>query len=169
MLMVKLNKYFLITILLLLFLVIPTAFADANQTDYYFDVNVDNEGNGTVNSPYCDFSNDKITDNSIVHFASGNYSFTDSGSYSNISFYGKNSKETILDGKGHSLNLLALSNFKNITLTNIKITTHESLNASNTIFCNLISNTCGSIYAPSCKSIYFNNCSCGIIGFLFRV
>ena len=146
-------------------MLIPVSFASDNMTDYYFDSNVDIDGNGTLDNPYKTFSNDKITDNSIIHFASGNYSFTNSSSYSNIIFSGKNANETILDGNGYTFNIVNLTVFKNITLTNFKILNNGNLRANNTVFTNLIPTTVnydnsygGAIYAPYNKNIFLDNC-----------
>ena len=157
-------KFWLLLFIFCLF-VIPASFAADNQTDYYFDSSVDFDGNGTINSPYKTFSNDKITDNSVIHLAEGNYSFTNSSSYSNITFLGKNPNNTILNGDAYSLDIVNLTVFKNITLTNLKIINKGNLTANNTIFSNLIPSTIsydnsygGAIYAPSNKNIIIDNC-----------
>ena len=86
-------------------------------SDYYFDSSIDVDGNGTVENPYREFSNDKITNNSAIHLAGGNYSLTNSCSLSNISFHGKTPHETILNGNGFEIKCIDVLNFKNITLT----------------------------------------------------
>ena len=59
-----------------------------NQTDYYFDVGLDIDGNGSADSPYNNFTDERINDDSVIHLASGEYVFNNSRVFSNISFYG---------------------------------------------------------------------------------
>ena len=175
---VKINLIILFSIMCLIIL-IPQSFAGDNQTafennttekttDYYFDVNADSDGNGTEFNPYNNFTNDRIKDNSTIHLAGGEYSFSSqSRLFSNISFYGTNPHDTILNGNGTSLTINGLINFKNITLTNFNIINQGTLNASNTFFTKLISSYPpndgindfgGAIYAMDNKNIYLDNC-----------
>lgn len=170
----------ILVIILLFLLVIPFSFASdndtllgdngqdiANTTDYYFDVNAASDGNGTVDNPYKDFTNDRIKENSTVHLASGEYVFKKSRDFSNISFYGVNAKSTVLNGNGVTLTVNGIVNFKNVTLTNFKIINKNTLNASNTVFTGLLAsfnngygnNYGGAIYAPSNKNIFLDNCT----------
>ena len=150
-------------------MVIPLAFAEDNLTissdndvltsdKYYFDVNNTDVGNGSYNNPYKSFSIENISDNSEVYFASGQYYFDKSISYSNISFIGQN---TVLNGNGYTLGITGNVSFKNITLTNLHIVNKDNLSAFNTVFNSLIpvsgsyDNTYGgAIYAPSNKNIF---------------
>ena len=158
-------KRLIILMIIFLFL-IPTAFAGDNQTDYYFDASNDDIGNGTLDNPYREFSNDKITNNSIIHLNNGNYSLTDSFLFSNITFHGKNSKNTILNGNGFKMNVSEVINFRNITLTNIQLLNTANLSAVNTVFTDMISTNVkynnsygGAIYAPTNKNIFLDNCT----------
>ena len=70
------------------------------KTDIYFDSNaLDDNGNGSIDSPYKTFSDDRIVENSILHFASGTYNYTpvNSNEHWNISIYGEDSSNTIIN------------------------------------------------------------------------
>lgn len=62
---------------------IPAAFAQDNQTitdednvtDYYFDVNADSDGNGLKDTPFKNFTDVRVKDNSTIHLAGGEYIF----------------------------------------------------------------------------------------------
>ena len=165
--------------LLCLIILIPHSFAGDNfavdennstltANDYYFDVNEDSDGNGSEISPYNNFTNDRIKDDSIIHLAGGKYCFNQSRTFSNITFYGKSPYETILDGKGSTLTVSDIVNFKNITLTNFNLINNANLNASNTFFRELIpahsagdnlNDFGGAISAFENKNTYLDNCS----------
>ena len=135
-----------------------------NQTDYYFDVGLDIDGNGSADSPYNNFTDERINDDSVIHLASGEYVFNNSRIFSNISFYGANAQDTVLDGNGSNLTVNGTVNFRNITLTNFMIINWGSLNASNAIFKNMLpahvkdDSYGGAIYAPSNRDIHLDNC-----------
>ena len=135
-----------------------------NQTDYYFDVGLDIDGNGSADSPYNNFTDERINDDSVIHLASGEYVFNNSRIFSNISFYGADAQDTVLDGNGSNLTVNGTVNFRNITLTNFMIINWGSLNASNVIFKNMLPTYVkddsygGAIYAPSNGDIHLDNC-----------
>ena len=135
-----------------------------NQTDYYFDVGLDIDGNGSADSPYNNFTDERINDDSVIHLASGEYVFNNSRVFSNISFYGADAQDTVLDGNGSNLTVNGTVNFRNITLTNFMIINWGSLNASNVIFKNMLPTYVkddsygGAIYAPSNRDIHLDNC-----------
>ena len=70
--------------LLCLLILIPATYAMDNQTalevsdesnvigdDYYFDSNVENDdGNGSIYTPYKELTTNRINDNSVIHLAS---------------------------------------------------------------------------------------------------
>ena len=82
------NKLLLLFLIVLIsLLVIPSAFGADNKTDrlhssldaqpicddIYFDSNAsDDNGNGTIDNPYKNMGNGRITDNSVVHLKNGN-------------------------------------------------------------------------------------------------
>lgn len=135
-----------------------------NSTDYYFDVGADSDGNGSADNPYRNFTSDRIKDGSTVHLADGEYVLNKSRSFTNISFYGMNPQSTVLNGNGSVFTVNGIVNFKNITLTNFRIIDHGTLNASNTIFTELIPSLSdensygGAIYAPK-GNIFLDNCT----------
>ena len=167
------------SILLCLLIVIPYGFAvdndAANETvasadseilsdDVYFDSNSANSGNGSVDNPYGDFTNDKIKNNSVIHFASGEYNLSNDSYCSDVSFYGEDSRNTILNGNGFTLYGTKNLVFKNITLLNIKIVTDNqfaSLSATNTVFKDSGDENSkgGAIYSQYSGSITLTNCS----------
>ena len=171
----KLKKQLLIIFLFLfsLLLVQCSFAADNNElisdenksTDYYFDINAVEDGNGLKDTPYKNFTDERVVDNSKIHLADGEYYFKNNRSFTNISFLGENCHNTVLNGNGTYLNINGLVNFNNITLTNFNIRNNGNLNASNTIFTGLIpsvesnNNYGGAIYAPSNKNIYLENCT----------
>ncbi|WP_405296195.1 C1 family peptidase [Methanobrevibacter sp.] len=128
------------------------------ESNYYFDESNVNPGNGTYENPYRTFSINSIKDNSAVYFAEGEYYFDRDASFSNISFYGENSQNTILNGNGRTLTITGSVNFKNITLTNLKLVNRNTLNASNTVFKSLIaySSVYGNSYGGGIYSSFKN-------------
>ena len=74
-----------------------------NFTDYYFDCGADADGNGSADSPYKKFTDDRISDNATIHLAGGEYVFEKGRTFSNISFNGAGAGKTILNGNGSKL------------------------------------------------------------------
>ena len=89
-----LKKYFVCLFIILLLFIIPIGFASDNYAsldlqdsfvdenliisdNIYFDSSATDDGNGTLDSPYKSFSADKIVDDSVVHFANGEYNLDD--------------------------------------------------------------------------------------------
>lgn len=163
--------------LVLFLLIVPFACADDgenvsidddNATDYYFNINAEIDGDGLKDSPYSNFTDERIRDNSTVHLANGEYAFEKSRLFNNISFYGENPQKTILNGNGNELTINGTVTFQNITLTNFKIVNTANLTAKNVIFTGLIpshpekdSNNYygGAIFAQYNKNIFLENCS----------
>lgn len=167
-------KFIAFVSLLLFLLVIPVSCAldnetvaadDNNSTDYYFDIDADKDGDGQKETPFNNFTSKRVNDNSTIHLAKGEYVLNESREFSNISFYGENPKKTVLNGNGTTLTIRGIVNFKNLTLTNFKISNAGDLNGFNVIFNNLIPTTVknndfgGAIYAPSNKNIFLDNCT----------
>ena len=109
---------------------IPAAFAQDNQTitdednvtDYYFDVNADSDGNGLKDTPFKNFTDVRVKDNSTIHLAGGEYIFEKSREFSNISFYGQNPHDTILNGNGSALTIKGIAKIK---IRNLKVGKHK--------------------------------------------
>ena len=167
-------KFIAFVSLLLFLLVIPVSCAldsetvaadDNNSTDYYFDIDADKDGDGQKETPFNNFTSKRVNDNSTIHLAKGEYVLNESREFSNISFYGESPQKTVLNGNGTTLTFKGVVNFKNLTLTNFKISNAGDLNGFNVIFNNLISTPVknndfgGAIYAPSNKNIYLDSCT----------
>ena len=168
------DKLKLIAFLSILFLIvlIPQSFAMDNETalnstDIYFDVNAPVDGDGSMDSPYNSFTDERIRDNSTIHLAAGEYFFEDTKSFENISFYGSSPQETVLNGNEQLFITHNISNFRNITLTNIKLISFGSLNATGTHFTRMISSYYfdmgndygGAVSAFENMNLYFDNCT----------
>ena len=147
---------------------------DANE--YYFDSNaLDDDGNGSMDNPYKTLNDDRIKPNSILHFASGIYNYTpiNSNNNVNITIYGQDSSNTIINSPldNHTFNVAKIFNIENITFNNLQIILKEenaTLNASNVNFHNSTAiitdpsgTSCGgAIYSfDKNGSIILNNCS----------
>ena len=165
------SKNFLIlfiTIILTLLIVMPSTFAFNNTTsvnndvlsvtDYYFDKNNTDAGTGTLENPFNELNNSNLKDNSIIHLANGEYDLQSSKSFRDISFYGENSQNTILNCHGFTLSNNGILNFRNITLVNLTISNSGTLNAYNSIFKNSQSDYGGVINSNSNKNVYLTNC-----------
>ena len=171
---IKLISFF---ILVLCLLIVPVASAedsqetlcdDVNYTDYYFDVNATSDGDGLKDTPYNNFTDDRVKDNSTIHLSNGEYVFEKSRTFNNISFNGQDPQKTILNGNGTTLTINGTVNFLNVTLTNFHIINSGNLNAQNTVFTGLLPSHPekdsvnyygGAIYAEYNKNIYLENCS----------
>ncbi|WP_405265861.1 C1 family peptidase [Methanobrevibacter sp.] len=178
------NKLLLLfSIVLISLLLIPSVFGADNETDsldssldtqpicddIYFDSNAtDDTGNGTIDHPYKNIGNGRITDNSVVHLKKGNYGFLQFSTYKNISIIGEGASDTVIRGGGGVLVANSRLCLANVTICNLNILNQGDLIASNTIFTNssAMSNSqkgtsCGgAIYsARSYYNVYLTNCS----------
>ena len=161
-------QYFIIITLTILLLAIPTSFAYGNLTnvednlhatnEYYFDNNNTDVGDGSFENPYNNLNNSNLLDSSIIHLASGEYCLQSDRSFSDISFYGESSKDTILNANGFKLTNNGKLNFINMTVVNISIQNNGNLNASNTIFKDSQNDFGGVINSPSSRNIYLDTC-----------
>ena len=122
-------------IILLLF-IIPIDFASDNYTsldsqdfiadenhvlsnNIYFDLSAMDDGNGTRDSPYKSLLADKLADNSIVHFANGEYNLDQSKIFKNLTIIGQSSNKTILNGFGNFLVSDGFLSITSLTLNNL--------------------------------------------------
>ena len=114
------------------------------KNEIYFNSNaLDDNGNGSIDNPYKTFSDDRISENSILHFASGTYNYTPVNSNKNwdLSIFGQDSSNTIINGIGgnNCFNYYETFNIQNITFINIQLVSEDSdslLNATNVNFYN---------------------------------
>ena len=139
-----LKKYFVCLFIILLLFIIPIGFASDNYTsldsqdsfvdenliisdNIYFDSSATDDGNGTLDSPYKSFSADKIVDDSVVHFANGEYNLDQSKIFKNLTIIGQSSNKTILNGFGNYLVSDGFLSISSLTLNNISIKNNNEL------------------------------------------
>ncbi|WP_458406168.1 C1 family peptidase [Methanobrevibacter sp.] len=165
----------LFAIVIILIFITPISFAEENQTlnnytgtDYYFDCNLENDtGDGSPDNPYKYLADERIKDNSIIHFEPGEYNFTPLNSKTNITIIGKDPENTIINGNSKVLLVEKSFILSNVTFTNTPIFNQAILNATNCIF----KDTCaynqlnkgisygGAVYTVSHQhSAYFSKC-----------
>ena len=155
----KSHKIFLISLLILVF-IIPSTYAMDNKTcdvieledaqsavsiddkevlaannDYYFNSSLDNDdGDGSSQNPYKYLTTDRIKGYCNIHLADGEYVLDGAKTIEKVSIIGSNPQKTIIkyDGVGFNVNsYLALTN---LTLIDVSIANHGTVNATNSIF-----------------------------------
>ena len=107
----------------------------AANNDYYFNSSVeDDNGDGTIQNPYKYLTADRIKGNCNIHLADGEYVLDDSKSIEKVNIIGSAPTGTVIkyDGVGFTVN--SFLSLTNVTLTDMSITNHGSVNATNTIF-----------------------------------
>jgi len=125
----------------------------------YFDASASIDGDGSIESPYNNCWG-RIQSNANMYFKNGNYSLDSGGSYSNISFYGENPKETIIDFQNSLLNIENSILINNVTFKHSSWYLYGNITALNS---NFIENyddvqsifTC---WGEGC-TLLFDNCS----------
>ena len=80
-----------------------------------------------MDSPYKSFSADKIVDDSVVHFANGEYNLDQSKIFKNLTIIGQSSNKTILNGFGNYLVSDGFLSISSLTLNNISIKNNNEL------------------------------------------
>lgn len=170
------NKFKIIVLfsILCLFVAIPAGFAmdndtaiidegnfDDDFTDYYFDAGVENDsGNGSVDNPYKELKSARISGNSNIHLANGQY-WLDGVSYANnVNILGSDPEKTIINFYGVGFNLRGPLTLNNVTLVNLGIRDDyaHDLVATNTIFKDYSLSNLNVIHSNE-ANIYFNNCT----------
>ena len=191
---------------LLVFILLPSSFALNNETivndvdnndftlneanyndipisgnDYYFNADVEDEGNGSESNPYKYLTSDKLDENSVIHLNDGIYELNKGKTIYNISIIGENAENTIIKFQNNNSILTAMGNItlQNLTLMDVTIINYGNLNATNVIFKNSVAyakNTestnivnsaanafGGAIYCPSYQNldanVYLDNCT----------
>ena len=148
----KSHKLFLITFLLLLF-IIPASYAMDNQTDdvqtiidngednlaanndYYFNSSLeDDTGDGSQQNPYKYLTADKIKGNCNIHLADGEYVLDTNKSIERVNIIGSNPTRTIIKYDGVAFSVNGALTLCNLTLTDISITNYGIIDATNVIF-----------------------------------
>ncbi len=133
---------------------------------YYFDSSADNPGNGSIDSPYKYLTNNTIKENSVLHFANGDYNFTQLNECRNVSFIGSDVSKTViqLNGCVECTDQVVL---RNITFINTQFSVKGAYNATNIIFKDSTAKSTdrysnsygGAIYSKGSNEVYVDNCT----------
>ena len=160
------KKIVLAVIIIFALLAISAVSAEDNSSaniniqdnDYYFDSNGE-DGNGSKENPYKFLSDERIVNNSVMHFSNGEYYLNDITAHSNISFIGQDSNKTIINGNGNLLNVSTNLILRNITIVNLTTYNQGTLEAYNVVFkeCNAYLGDGGAIYSDN--DVYLDNCT----------
>lgn len=145
------KHFFKIIFLLILLLFIPLSFASDNSTykdtiainandeiisvsNIYFDSSASVDGNGSQSNPYNHLDSTRLIDNSIAHFASGEYELDRTKDVNNLTIIGQNPSNTII--KSNSFHLVTYNSLSisNIALNDLTIYNTKNFNATNVIF-----------------------------------
>ena len=138
--------------LILFMMVIPIGFASDNVTlnddqlalndnvdllsssNIYFDSHASVDGNGTKSSPYNYLNYNRLSDNSVAYFASGEYNLDRTKYFNNLTIIGQDSSNTII--KSNSLQIFSQNSLSisDITLNGLTIYNNRNFTASNVIF-----------------------------------
>ncbi len=171
----KINKFILlISVVFILLVFIPSSFAFDNATDavsagsqnhYYFDASLENDnGNGSIDNPYKYLTDKRISADSVIHLANGEYDLTKLGSktYRNITICGQDSQKTIIKGSGNLITVSTQLTVQNVTFSNLPIANNGRIHAENSIFTGVSSDTAlgGAIRSSNSNyDLYFHNCT----------
>ena len=155
----KFHKIFLISLFILIF-IIPSSYAMNNETcdvveledaqtavsindgevlaannDYYFNSSLDNDdGDGSQQNPYKYLTTDRIKGYCNIHLADGEYVLDDSKTIEKVSIIGSDPQNTIIKYDGVGFNVNSYLTLTNLTLVDVSITNHGTVNATNSIF-----------------------------------
>ncbi|WP_298521913.1 C1 family peptidase [uncultured Methanobrevibacter sp.] len=187
----------LILIALVLLIVIPSAFAYENGTDltsgnvdvspvavsgedllqadndYYFNASTESDGNGSIDNPYKYLKAARITSNSNIHLADGEYNLDTYKSLDRVNFIGSGAGKTIVSYYNSAHNpaftVSGYMTLTNLTLDGANVQNNAQLNATNVVFTNCMgskpdsygNNYGGAIYSTSgnTKLVYIRNCT----------
>ena len=176
----SLNRIKFITftsIVLCLLILIPAGFAMDNQTDgiavsddstlviaddgndYYFNASAENDGSGSIDSPYKTLTPERIQDNSKLHLANGEYDFNNNDKdITNVTFIGEDAASTII--KNARFTAHTSVTLYNVTLFNSYIVSYKIFNAYNCIFENHTSSVQSAIYSSNLNcAVNIDNCT----------
>ena len=104
------------------------------SSNIYFDSHASVDGNGTKSSPYNYLNYNRLADNSVAYFASGEYNLDRTKYFSNLTIIGQDSSNTII--KSNSLQLFSQNSLtiSDITLNGLTIHNKKNFTAYNVIF-----------------------------------
>ena len=133
---------------------------------YYFDSSADNSGNGSIDSPYKYLTNNTIKENSVLHFAKGDYNFTQLNECRNVSFIGSDVSKTVIQLNG-CVECTGQVVLRNITFINTQFSVKGVYNATNIIFKDSTAKSAdrysnsygGAIYSKGSNEVYVDNCT----------
>ena len=144
------KKFFIFFILFMV--LVPISFASDNVTlnddqlalndnndvltssNIYFDSHASIDGNGSKSSPYNYLTYNRLSDDSVAYFASGEYTLDGTKYFNNLSIIGQDSSNTII--KSYSLQIYSQDSLfiSDITLNGLTIYNNKNFTASNVIF-----------------------------------
>ena len=134
----------IILISIILFVMFPNSFAEDNSTymgndeviqeNYFFNISVQNDGNGSYNNPYKFLNADRLKENSKIFFANGQYKLDSLKNIENITIYGENQNKTSILYEGVAFNVVNSFKIQNIKLVNLSINNTGNIIAKNVIF-----------------------------------
>ena len=169
--------------MILALLTIPMCFAQDNQTqignsadliqtsqeteiltanaDYYFDASAENDnGDGSINNPYKYLTFNRITPNSNIHLANGQYNLNYLAEIYNVNIIGDDSTQTIIKYDGVGFNVRSSLTLQNLTLGDLSIYSNGGkIKATNTIFNNCHGNDFGGAINSYNSEIIIDNCT----------
>ena len=105
------------------------------NNDFFFDSSAENDdGDGSQNNPYKYLTADRIKGNCNIYLANGEYNLDSAKTIERVNIIGSDTKSTIIkyDGAGFSVN--SYLSLTNLTLMDMSITNHGSIDATNTVF-----------------------------------
>ena len=142
------KKIIMFAVLLLLLFIIPVSFAenstlenltasegDILSADYYFDSSVENDtGDGSIENPYKELKDERVSEGSVIHIASGVYEYYPFASHKNVVVIGHSPEDTFIDCKGVVFQSSGDLTLYNITFLNAPILNKGNINAENVVF-----------------------------------
>lgn len=105
--------------------------------DIYFNASAETDGAGTLESPYKYLYSSRITSNSVIHLANGEYQLNSATSLRGVSFIGESAENTIISytrGNAFTNPLGYTASFNSLTLSHATIVNYGILEAENVIF-----------------------------------
>ena len=104
------------------------------NNEIYFNASVENDGDGTITSPYKYVTSSRITSNSILHFANGEYKLSNSKNIYTMTMIGEDVEKTIFKGNGDLFTVSGTLTLQNMTFVTSTLTNHGTIRANNVIF-----------------------------------
>lgn len=112
-----------------------------SSSDIFFNATTASDGDGSQDSPYKYLYAHRITSNTVVHLADGEYQLNTLKSLSGVTFIGESAENTIIsynNGDAFTIARYTSSSFNNLTLSGATIVNYGTLIAENVIFKNMV-------------------------------